>query len=119
MRNSLERTGVLQLSLYLLQGDDLSRRRCAYAEYLTEQSRLPDGGEREHVSTDRGFENGVAHVGRPALKILSVLHSARIRALPNYEINGLVLQQPKDPGNRRGRPVREGDALEAARETLF
>ena len=70
MRDRFQGSALLELPLKLLERDDLGRGGDAEPKDLTKERRPPHGPQRQEVSANRGLDDGVAHVGRPASRVV-------------------------------------------------
>src|SRR6185503_1614819 len=70
MCQRLERAGIGQLPLDLLQRHDLCGTPCGHREDLAQQGRPPNLTECEHVATDRRVDDGVTDVRAPSYLIV-------------------------------------------------
>jgi hypothetical protein len=104
--------------LDLLQGDDLAGRRGGDAKDLAQERGFPYGGEGENIASHRGLEDGVPDIRRPARLIAAEVERAWIRAGLYKDLACFGGRHAKHIGEGKGGPVREGDALEPAREAL-
>ena len=108
----------LELSLELLERDDLGRRGDGDPEDLPQQRRPPHRSQRKQVASNGGLDDGIAHVGCPASRVVPEAMGARVGSPANPGVHRLLFGQAERGRQRARRPVRQRQLLEPAGKTL-
>lgn len=100
--------GILELTNHLVVGEDPSGIRARQIEQPAQQRRLVYPGQQQDVAGDDRFDERVADIARPAVRLAYERRRARIGA-----VEEVLLQGPAEGRSHLGEaPVRQRDHLE-------